>query len=178
MQGGGEMRGCPRRVGSIVVRTISQGAQWSGTVLSGGDPRCSFCVALGALPWPEEGTPLRLCPEHLRLSRVLQCRGWNADHGHQVMAGHAAFAAFSARFRAEQGMAPLSADDARRYVQPDMIRSVGAPLPPELQARIHRAWCHGYLYGVLRWIYEPAWAARVDEQMEQEAAGFAHPSLL
>ena len=75
---------------------------------------------------------------------MLQCRGWNADPAHQIAAGraraarftheyqseagHTAFAAFSARWRASQGLPPLSADDARKYVTPEMIRDLGRPL--------------------------------------------------
>jgi len=125
------------------------------------DPRCPICVTLGALPWPEgiegrggdaAGEAVRLCPAHLRLWRVLQCRGWNADAEHQALAGRASWAAFSARWRAGQGLPPLSVEDARRYVSPDMIGHLGMPLPSELRAAIHRAWCAGQLLGVPAWL--------------------------
>jgi hypothetical protein len=90
------------------------------------DPCCPFCVALAALPWPDEKTPLNLCATQLRLSRILHCRGWNAGPAHQLAAGrararqfirefqsaagHAAFAAFSARWRVSEGLPPLSAE--------------------------------------------------------------------
>ncbi len=122
-----------------------------------------------------------------------QCHRFNADHGHQVaagkarasaftrdhqaQAGHASFSAFSARWRAEQGLPPLCAADARRYVRPEMIRRTGSPLDPGLQRRIYRAWCAGYLFGVLRWIYEPAWAAEVDAAIDRAERGMSTPPL-
>ncbi|HET9751314.1 MAG TPA: hypothetical protein VFP52_00065, partial [Myxococcales bacterium] len=132
------------------------------------DPRCPFCVALAALPWPAEGTE-RLCAPHLTRWRQLQCRGWNADPQHQVMAGQArarqftpasqqqagfaSWDAFSARWRAAGGLAPLSADAVRKYVTPDLIRGVcGLSLAPELQADIYRAWCAGQLAHVVAWL--------------------------
>lgn len=100
--------------------------------------------------------------------RAAQCRAWNATRGHQVAAGkaraaqmtqdersafgHAAFAAFSARFRAVQGLPPLSADAARRYLTPRDIRRLGMPLAPHLAETIHRAWCAGQLFPVSAWL--------------------------
>ncbi len=122
-----------------------------------------------------------------------QCRGFNADRAHQVaagrvrageftpahqsQAGQASFSAFSARWRAEQGLPPLSVEDARRYVRPALIRRNGIPLEPALQQRIYRAWCAGYLFGVLRWIYEPEWAAEVDAAIDRAARGIETPPL-
>ena len=137
------------------------------------DPRCPFCVALAALPWPADGpegpAAIRLCPAHLTLWRQLRCRGWNADPQHQVRAGQArarqftpasqqqagfaSWDAFSARWRASGGLAPLSAAAVRKYVTPEMIRGVcGLALPPELQADIYRAWCAGELAHVVAWL--------------------------
>jgi len=100
--------------------------------------------------------------------RAERCRTWNADHAHQVYAGraratgftpehqqragNAAWNAFSARFRAQQGLAPLSAEAARRYLSSADIRHVGMALDPELQGRIYRAWCAGDLWGVPAWL--------------------------
>ena len=88
-------------------------------------------------------------------SRAAQCRTWNALRVHQVAAGraraaqmtqeerrafgHAAFSAFSARFRAVQGLPPLSAAAAQRYLTPHDVRRLGLPLTPHLAETIHRA---------------------------------------
>jgi hypothetical protein len=102
-------------------------------------------------------------PEHER--HVAQCQQWNADVAHQAMtgkaraahftsasqsaAGHARFAAFSARWRARQGLAPLLAEDVRRYVTPAVICSpLGITLPLALQQTIWQAWCSGRLLSV------------------------------
>ena len=134
----------------------------------------------------------RRCRDHLR--RMRQVEAWNADHAHQVLAGqaraqeftseyqqqagHASFAAFSARWRAEQGLGPLDAEAVRRYVTPDMIRHLSRPVPPPLQQRIYRAWCAGYLYGVGRWFANPAWAAALDAQLDVAEFGFLQSPLL
>jgi len=94
------------------------------------------------------------CPGCLdRLRRAHQCATWNADHSHQVSAGHASWDAFSARWRASTGLPPLSAEAVRRYVTPEQIRGpVGALLPAALRATIHRAWRAGLLVGVAAWL--------------------------
>jgi hypothetical protein len=103
--------------------------------------------------------------------RAVQCRAWNATRAHQVAAGkaraarmtqdersafgHAAFAAFSARVRAVQGLPPLSAAAAQRYLAPRDIRRLGMPLAhitPPLAETIHRAWCAGQLFPVSAWL--------------------------
>lgn len=133
------------------------------------DPRCPFCVALAALPWPVEGmAAMRLCAPHLTLWRQLQCRGWNADAQHQVKAGQArarqftpasqqragmaSWSAFSARWRASGGLCPLSAEAVRKYVTPTMIRHPFRPVSPERQQEIYRAWCAGVVAGVVNWL--------------------------
>lgn len=84
--------------------------------------------------------------------RIRQCQEWNADHGHQVAAGLASFDAFSARWRAAQGMSPLFVEAVRRYVLPAMIRGpLGQPLSAEQQEEIWRAWCAGNLQAVEAW---------------------------
>jgi len=101
-------------------------------------------------------------------ARAAQCRMWNATRAHQVAAGkaraarmtqdersafgHAAFDAFSARFRAVQGLPPLSADAAARDLTPRDSRRLGMPLAPHLAATIHRAWCAGQLFPVSAWL--------------------------
>jgi hypothetical protein len=101
--------------------------------------------------------------------RSAQCQQWNADASHQAMggkaraaqftsesqatAGHASFAAFSARWRAAQGAPPLFAEAVRRYVLPAMIRGpLGQPLSQELQETVWRAWCKGNPHGVEAWL--------------------------
>jgi hypothetical protein len=114
---------------------------------------CSGSVATAGQPWPERTTArfCRRCQDRLR--RVHQVRQWNADHAHQVMAGHASFEAFSSRWRAGQGLAPLSAEAVRRYLNPEHIRSaLGVVLPAALQETIYRAWCAGELVGVSAWL--------------------------
>jgi hypothetical protein len=84
---------------------------------------------------------------------VWQVNRWNRDHDHQVVAGRASWTAFSARWRASCGLAPLSADAVRRYVTSDMIRGpAGVPLPPELQRVVYRSWCAGALEHVAAWL--------------------------
>ncbi len=114
---------------------------------------CPGCLAEAGLPWPDEATT-RHCTHCLdRVRRVWQVNRWNRDRDHQVMAGRASWTAFSARWRASSGLAPLSADAARRYVTPDMIRGpAGVPLPPELQRVVYRSWCMGRLEHVAAWL--------------------------
>ena len=101
-------------------------------------------------------------------ARAAQCRKWNATRTHQVAAGkaraaqmtqdersafgHAAFSAFSARFRAVQGLPPLSAAAAQRYLTPRDIRRLGMPLAPPLAETIYCAWCSGQLFSVSAWL--------------------------
>jgi len=132
------------------------------------DPRCSFCVTLAALPWPVDASSMCLCLFHVRVARQLQCRGWNQDTAHQAhagraraatfttahqrMAGQASFAAFSARWRALQGLPPLCAEDARRYLRPEHLHHLGLPLPSALRAHILAAWQAGDLRAVPSWL--------------------------
>jgi len=114
---------------------------------------CPGCLAERGEPWPA-GATTRHRPRCLdRLRRAHQCATWNADHSHQVSAGHASWDAFSARWRASTGLPPLSAEAVRRYVTPEQIRGpVGALLPAALRATIHRAWRAGLLVGVAAWL--------------------------
>ncbi len=116
---------------------------------------CPGCLAEAGLAFPERATT-RHCSRCLdRIRRVYQCARWNQDHAHQVAAGHASWDAFSARWRASSGLAPLSVEAARRYVTPGMIRGpLGMLLPERLRVEIHRAWCVGQLFGVEAWLAE------------------------
>jgi hypothetical protein len=116
---------------------------------------CPGCLAEVGHSFPERATT-RHCLRCLdRIRRVYQCARWNQDHAHQAAAGHASWDAFSARWRASSGLAPLSADAACRYVTPAMIRGpLGMLLPERLRQQIHRAWCGGHLFGVDAWLAE------------------------
>ncbi len=130
-----------------------------------------------------------------RERRLAQVQGWNADVTHQQRAGKARAAQFThesqaqaaharndqqeAVFRAQQGLPPLRTAAVRRYVTPEMIRDpLGRALPAELQARIYRAWCAGYLFGVLRWRYEPEWAQQLDAALDRAQAGWEQSTLI
>ncbi len=107
----------------------------------------------------------------MTVDRRAQCRAWNADRQHQVMAGraraqaftrdhqsaagHASFAAFSARMRAANGSPQLFPEAAARYVDPERIGSCFGPLPSELQQIIHAAWAAGNGWGIDHWLGEP-----------------------
>jgi hypothetical protein len=60
--------------------------------------------------------------------------------------------AFSARFRAHQGLAPLSVGAVRRYLSADDICHLGMSLTRDLQELIYRAWCAGDLRHVIDWL--------------------------
>ena len=107
--------------------------------------------------------------EHgLPVSRMDQCHCWNSDpdhqrvagqararqftHEHQVEAGQQSFSAYSSRWRARQGLVPLSAEDAQKYVTIEEIRwPLGEPLPAALRAEIYQVWCSGRLVAVAAW---------------------------
>jgi hypothetical protein len=110
---------------------------------------CPGCLAEAGQPFPVRATT-RHYPRCLdRIRRVYQCSRWNQDHAHQVAAGHAGCDAFSVRWRASGGLPPLSAEAARRYVTPEMIRgSLGTPLSEALRQTIYCAWCAGLLMAV------------------------------
>jgi hypothetical protein len=126
--------------------------------------------------------------------RLAQVQGWNADVIHQQRAGKARAAQFThesqaqaaharndqqeALFRAQQGLPPLRVEAVRRYLTPDMIRDpLGRALPAQLKQRIYRAWCAGFLFGVLRWVYEPAWAEQIEAALDQAQAGWEQSTL-
>jgi hypothetical protein len=123
------------------------------TVLVRPPEACPGCLAEAGQPWPE-GTTSRFCPHcvaHAR--RVYQCQRWNTDPAHQSAAGHASYTAFSARWRAGQGLPPLTVEAVCRYVTPEHIRAeLGILLPSRLQETIYRAWCAGVLLPVAAWL--------------------------
>ncbi len=132
---------CPASSGSAIAAMVDPPAY------------CPGCLAEAGLPFPEHATT-RHCKACLdRIRRVCQCARWNRDPAHQIAAGHASWDAFSARWRASGGLAPLSVHAARRYVTPEMIRGpLGMLLPERLRMEIHRAWCMGQLLGVEAWL--------------------------
>jgi len=126
--------------------------------------------------------------------RLAQVQSWNANVTHQQRAGKARAAQFThesqaqaararndqqeAVFRTQQGLPPLRTEAVRRYLTPDMIRDpLGRALPAELQQRIYRAWCAGYLFGVLRWRYEREWAEQIDAALDRAQAGWEQSTL-
>lgn len=98
---------------------------------------------------------------------------------YQSAAAHAQQTQFSAQWRAEQGLPPLSAEAVRRYLTPQLIRGpLGRPLDAVLQARIYRAWCAGYLYGVPLWLNQPAWGDELEAALDRAERGLAQLPLL
>ena len=75
-----------------------------------------------------------------------QCQQWNSETIHQQMAGLASWAAFSARWRARQGL-PLLFPMQVQYLTPqDFCNGLGCPLSPTEQRRLFR----GYVEAVVR----------------------------
>lgn len=116
-----------------------------------------------------------------------RCRSWNANPLHQMQAGRrraesfsgayqaqaamCSNAAQSAHWRARQGIAPLTAEEAQRYVTLEDIRGpLDCPLPYPVRVRIYRAWCMDVLIGVVRWLDDPAWADRLDAELDAQLA--------
>jgi len=69
-------------------------------------------------------------------------RGWNADSEHQSIAGVASWAAFSARWRARQGLPLLHPLDVQYLTPQDFCNRSGRPLSPEVQRRLFREYVH------------------------------------
>jgi len=69
-------------------------------------------------------------------------RGWNAESEHQSMAGVASWAAFSARWRARQGLPLLHPLDVQYLTPQDFCNRSGRPLSPEVQRRLFREYVH------------------------------------
>src|SRR5258708_26601734 len=70
--------------------------------------------------------------------RQAMVRQWNADCAHQQMAGLASWAAFSARWRARQGLPLLHPLDVQYLTPHDFCNGLGCPLSPEVQRRLFR----------------------------------------
>ncbi len=69
--------------------------------------------------------------------RTVVC-GWNAERAHQRLAGLASWAAFSARWRAHQGLPLLHPMDVQYLTPQDFHNGQGRPLSPEAQRRRFR----------------------------------------
>ena len=63
---------------------------------------------------------------------------FNADTVHQRMAGIASWCAFSARWRAHQGLPLLHPMDVQFLTPQDFCNGLGRPLPPTEQRRLFR----------------------------------------
>jgi hypothetical protein len=70
--------------------------------------------------------------------RQAQVRAWDVDSAHQRMAGLASWAAFSARWRARQGLPLLHPMDVQYLTPGDFCNGKGRPLPPEVARRRFR----------------------------------------
>src|SRR5437763_16737603 len=70
--------------------------------------------------------------------RHMVVRGWNAEEAHQRLAGLASWAAFSARWRAHQGLPLLHPMDVQYLTPQDFHNGQGRPLSPEAQRRRFR----------------------------------------
>jgi hypothetical protein len=70
--------------------------------------------------------------------RSVQFRTWDADSVHQRMAGLASWAAFSARWRARQGLPLLHPLDVQYLTPGDFCNGKGHPLPLEVARRRFR----------------------------------------
>ncbi len=73
-----------------------------------------------------------------RVDRARLFRAWDADSAHQRLAGLASWAAFSARWRAGQGLPLLHPLDVQYLTPADFRNGQGQPLPPEVQRRRFR----------------------------------------
>ena len=72
-------------------------------------------------------------------------RQCDADSAHQSMAGLASWAAFSARWRARQGLPLLHPMDVQYLTPQDFCAFHGQPLPPEKQRRLFRQYVEAAL---------------------------------
>src|SRR2546430_15635591 len=76
--------------------------------------------------------------------RMVVC-GWNAERAHQRLAGLASWAAFSARWRARQGLPLLHPMDVQYLTPQDFCTGHRQPLPPEKQRRLFRTYVEAAL---------------------------------
>src|SRR5438552_133284 len=65
-------------------------------------------------------------------------RAWDADRAHQHLAGLASWTAYSARWRARQGLPLLHPMDVQYLSPADFCNGCGQPLSPEVQRRRFR----------------------------------------
>lgn len=153
----------------VPADTAGEASMPSWEMLVNPPSACPGCVAAAGQPWPAHTTS-RYCRRCLaQLRRSTQCHIWNANRTHQIAAGkaraarftpehqsaagHASFDAFSARWRAHQGLAPLVAEHVRQYVTPEIIgTTLGYRLALALQQTIWQAWCAGRLANVDAWL--------------------------
>jgi hypothetical protein len=70
--------------------------------------------------------------------RQARFRDWNADTAHQCLAGLASWVAFSARWRARQGLPLLHPLDVQYLTPQDFCNGLGHPLPEAAQRRLFR----------------------------------------
>lgn len=70
---------------------------------------------------------------------------YNAQWAHQRLAGLASWAAFSARWRARQGLPLLHPLDVQYLTPQDFRNTHGQPLPPTEQRRLFRAYVQAAL---------------------------------
>jgi hypothetical protein len=71
----------------------------------------------------------------------------NAEVVHQRIAGIASWMAFSARWRARQGLPLLHPMDVQYLTPQDFCNGLGQPLPPAEQRRLFRAYVEAALQG-------------------------------
>src|SRR2546421_164475 len=90
--------------------------------------------------------------------RMVVC-GWNAETAHQRLAGLASWAAFSARWRAHQGLPLLHPMDVQYLTPQDFYNGQGRPLSPEAQRRRFREYVEAAIgQGVTMRV--PTWGRR------------------
>src|SRR5215471_2301782 len=77
--------------------------------------------------------------------RAVVC-GWNAETEHQRLAGLASWAAFSARWRARQGLPLLHPMDVQYLTPQDFCTCHRQPLPPEKQRWLFRQYVEAALH--------------------------------
>jgi hypothetical protein len=80
--------------------------------------------------------------------RQAMFRGWNSDVAHQQMAGLASWAAFSARWRARQGLPLLHPLDVQYLTPHDFCNGSGCPLAPEVQRRLFRQYIQAAVHSL------------------------------
>ncbi len=77
-------------------------------------------------------------------------RRWNADGAHQQVAGLASWVAFSARWRARQGLPLLHPLDVQYLAPQDFCNGSGRPLAPEVQRRLFREYIQAAVCSLAR----------------------------